>query len=945
MSDAQSSKIANERRMELARYRQKILGTLFQLAESGPTAAPESATPEAQSDADRKKALQKTLTDLKSALDEHQQNSQKAEEPGEKQSDAQKRTIEAVLKTVSELLDHSGPAISDDPKKIYDRLQKPVTEFLSEWYPIQKILIAVHGIGDQFNFETVQSVAYRVCDYVGQPAAIPLGRFHGTNATITRAYLPDPDRDPPVNCGFAEIYWADVPRQSVKEKYILEEPKKWARTMVERLELRVRRLNPGISQAEKEKAHRENDLIEQVLVEMIQGVVAADRLAFLAEKAGLFHFELKKLLNDYLNDVQVVTEFENDRKKLLEIFRSVMETTHNFFPKSELYIVAHSEGTVVTFMGLLKGLSVEAAWAKQVKGLMTIGSPINKHIRLWPELFSVFEVPKSPRAPQDRIKWKNYYDYGDPIAFNLKSTREWMKMPNHDWRGFFDFEDPADEPTSAQAINTGDDIGFTRYFFPGAAHNDYWQDPDVFGHFFQNVVDPTGQYLTPDPPTKKFKAPESITLAKATSYILPYVLSAALLILGVYILYKAMRACLDPIGAGLESTTDIIRNVLGLSCLFAGMTLVARIPRLTNTFRYRLWVLPAVVFSFAYLFVTPEHQRSIARFMAPTGYEAISIGVALVLTIASVGLTFSVWSRSDRDLPRWLLTLGPMLLTLGPVVALVLILNSVASPYLDRANRVSPGHVPLPLGLSLGVISVSLFLGLIACLVSRRFPKAGLKPLLHTSGMVLALTVMASVSYNRMSAGGHNWDSLVNTLHARASSITDAMVKQRDFLSDARTKLVDEIAKLEKSKDSPDQLQANQAMLNEVDRSIATYTELRNEQKKLDEEIAALATSHESGRKLEDKFAEITKKNEELFFSVLTPQNRQTIADAAGVQIVTDAARIQGPIWPVFLAGAAFLYLWWLSALTFDLTFVWHLYIRYDLAERYFDKRLGENEN
>jgi phage-related tail protein len=229
--------------------------------------------------------------------------------------------------------------------------------------------------------------------------------------------------------------------------------------------------------------------------------------------------------------------------------------------------------------------------------------------------------------------------------------------------------------------------------------------------------------------------------------------------------------------------------------------------------------------------------------------------------------------------------------------------------------------------------------------VSRRFPKAGLKPLLHTSGMVLALTVMASVSYNRMSAGGHNWDSLVNTLHARASSITDAMVKQRDFLSDARTKLVDEIAKLEKSKDSPDQLQANQAMLNEVDRSIATYTELRNEQKKLDEEIAALATSHESGRKLEDKFAEITKKNEELFFSVLTPQNRQTIADAAGVQIVTDAARIQGPIWPVFLAGAAFLYLWWLSALTFDLTFVWHLYIRYDLAERYFDKRLGENEN
>jgi len=32
-----------------------------------------------------------------------------------------------------------------------------------------------------------------------------------------------------------------------------------------------------------------------------------------------------------------------------------------------------------------------------------------------------------------------------------------------------------------------------------------------------------------------------------------------------------------------------------------------------------------------------------------------------------------------------------------------------------------------------------------------------------------------------------------------------------------------------------------------------------------------------------------------------------------------------GRLWPVFLAGAMFLYLWWLVALLFDLTFVWHL--------------------
>ena len=34
------------------------------------------------------------------------------------------------------------------------------------------------------------------------------------------------------------------------------------------------------------------------------------------------------------------------------------------------------------------------------------------------------------------------------------------------------------------------------------------------------------------------------------------------------------------------------------------------------------------------------------------------------------------------------------------------------------------------------------------------------------------------------------------------------------------------------------------------------------------------------------------------------------------------------PIWPVFVAGVAFLYLWWLGILVFDLAFMWHRYIR-----------------
>jgi hypothetical protein len=48
-----------------------------------------------------------------------------------------------------------------------------------------------------------------------------------------------------------------------------------------------------------------------------------------------------------------------------------------------------------------------------------------------------------------------------------------------------------------------------------------------------------------------------------------------------------------------------------------------------------------------------------------------------------------------------------------------------------------------------------------------------------------------------------------------------------------------------------------------------------------------------------------------------------------------------GPIWPVFLATVAFLYLWWLSALIFDLVFVWHLHIRQANALAQLDKIIG----
>ena len=45
-----------------------------------------------------------------------------------------------------------------------------------------------------------------------------------------------------------------------------------------------------------------------------------------------------------------------------------------------------------------------------------------------------------------------------------------------------------------------------------------------------------------------------------------------------------------------------------------------------------------------------------------------------------------------------------------------------------------------------------------------------------------------------------------------------------------------------------------------------------------------------------------------------------------------------GPLWPVFLSGAAFFYLWWLGAMVFDLVFAWRRYIRNAMALKHLEE-------
>ena len=206
---------------------------------------------------------------------------------------------------------------------------------------------------------------------------------------------------------------------------------------------------------------------------MIETIAVVERLSFLARQAGVFSFDLRKLLDDYLGDVQIVTEFKDQREKILAAFDSVMAAVHLRFPAAEIHVVAHSEGTVVAFLALLRAFreAQPPGWTGQVRGFMTLGSPLDKHLVLWPDLFG--GGPAHP--PPAPIDWRNYYDFGDPIGFALDEARAWLAA--NEWNQVFRF--PADQ---------GHDNGFTRYPFPGKAHVDYWADEEVFGHFISTVV-------------------------------------------------------------------------------------------------------------------------------------------------------------------------------------------------------------------------------------------------------------------------------------------------------------------------------------------------------------------------------------------------------------------------------------------------------------------------
>ncbi|MGH9803234.1 MAG: hypothetical protein ACRD82_22960, partial [Blastocatellia bacterium] len=330
----------------------------------------------------------------------------------------------------------------------------------------------------------------------------------------------------------------------------IEDASGWGKTIAGRVRNR--------STAEDKDKDKTCALLEQVLKEGLQTINVLDRLFYLADKMEIFKFDLNRVIEDSLDDVQVVGDFEDRRTEILDAFDLQISKAYAKEPTADIYIIAHSEGTVVSLLGMLraarypnvetevelqtsptekKRLKVKRSdWLNRIRGYMTFGSPIDKHIELWPHIFNGFELPDSSNLAS-KIEWRNYYDLNDPIGYELDEARERVngkESAQWGWGNLFNFPEEGD-------------FGFTRYPLPGAAHNEYWTDKTVFGHFIENVV-----YEDNNPAEPKFNYQAKKKLPNKTekssgetkklpnkwwwwpvSQILPYVVGLALLFCAV----------------------------------------------------------------------------------------------------------------------------------------------------------------------------------------------------------------------------------------------------------------------------------------------------------------------------------------------------------------------------------------------------------------------------
>jgi hypothetical protein len=128
---------------------------------------------------------------------------------------------------------------------------------------------------------------------------------------------------------------------------------------------------------------------------------------------------------------------------------------------------------------------------------------------------------------------------------------------------------------------------------------------------------------------------------KWLSYTMPYVGVATLLFVAVYILFKAVVEAGDPAYADSLRTRDILREVARYATILFGVTVAARVPRLSRDTRLRMAAIAVAALTCVVYYLsepsTVPHLWFGLEFPAGTGMVALAmVVIALAFLAGSV---------------------------------------------------------------------------------------------------------------------------------------------------------------------------------------------------------------------------------------------------------------------------------------------------------------------
>jgi hypothetical protein len=398
-----------------------------------------------------------------------------------------------------------------------------------------KHIIVVHGIGDQAPNETalgfmnefvralpheddklkpiLHNLIESVDDLTKAASDNKLGAGHAPRS-FQPAYVVFADRRDMNNrkvcvIGFSEVYWQPISRHYFKENGDnLPIPLfTWARTIPTRL------LGPGYKLAQWRAA----------IENLITILKLLEKLAAISKNIKLF----VNVTKSFLGDVQMYAESDKIRQEInAEFFRvagrikALADDTEESllsrvkrkdpyvgdfdeferFGEREIYVVAHSEGTVVAYNSLVQAAMIGEGpnrhgsdpeyqraydadnkvgsdvkhhvsdWFPDVKGLVTLGSPLDKHFVIWETRFRKHFLKEQPET---QIPWFNFTDRSDPVAYELDELKTEQGKPAE---------------TDATKLFQIKEHTFQRYPIPGKAHVDYWTDRAIHEHIIYNMM-------------------------------------------------------------------------------------------------------------------------------------------------------------------------------------------------------------------------------------------------------------------------------------------------------------------------------------------------------------------------------------------------------------------------------------------------------------------------